>query len=206
MGSLRTSVCGGILAVVVSACGGAASNPPNPAPSTAAVASTPVSAATVPVSTGATSTTNGASLGGPVHPGETLCGLLGPGDFAAAGVAGAGVPTLNGNGSTEAYCVYAGQSSATGGVELDAFTGSVADAASTYATVIAQSTAGQSAVADLPGAERASINLDDDGGSATIAVQAGKLVFDIGFPKSGAGRSQLLVLARLVLDRAAALR
>jgi hypothetical protein len=208
MWSVRTSVCGGFLALVVSACGsGAASNPPHPGPSTAGAATTPLPVAIVPASTGATSTTNGASRDGPGQPGETLGGLLGPGDFTAAGVPGAGVPTLNGDGFVEAYCDFARTSSATGGIELDAFAGSLADAASTYTTVLGESTGtGQSAKADLSGADDASINLADAGGSATIAVRAGKLVFALGLPKTDAARNQLLVLAHLVLDRAAALR
>jgi len=89
----------------------------------------------------------------------------------------------------------------------DAFTGTAADAASTYTTVPGESTGtGQSAKADLSGADDASINLADAGGSATIAVRAGRLAFALGVPSSDAARNQLLVLARLVLDRAAALR
>jgi hypothetical protein len=196
----------GMVLLAVAACGGGSSA--SRAPSIAATAtSTAVTASSAaPGMTGATSTINGASLGGPVQPGETLCGLLGPGDFTAAGVPGAGVPSLNGNGATEAYCVYAGTSSATGGIEFDAFTGTTADAASTYATVLGQSATGQPAAADLAGVEQASIDLGAEGGSVTVVVRAGRLVFDIGFPKTGAGRNQLLVLAKLVLDRATALR
>jgi hypothetical protein len=192
------------LAFFVAACGGASA----PVAPTASATVQPVgSARPVPAMTGATSIVNGASLGGPVQPGETLCGLLGPGDFTAAGVPGADGPTLNGNGSTEAYCVFAGTSSATGGIELDAFTGSAADAVSTYQTVLGESaTAGGSARADLSGSDDASINVADAGGSATIAVRAGRLVFALGVPRSDAARNRLLVLARLVFDRAAALR
>ena len=192
------------LASVVAACGGPSAMV---APTSSDAVQPVASASPVRAMTGATSTVSGASLGGAVQPGETLCGLLGPGDFTAAGVPGAGVPTLNGNGSTEAYCVFAGTSSATGGIELDAFTGTAADAASTYQTVLGESaTAGESARAGLSGADDASINLADTGGSATIAVRSGGLVFALGVPRSAAARSQLLVLARLVLDRAAALR
>ena len=193
------------LACVLAACGGGASATVAPTASAAVPSVAPASL--VPAVTGASSTVNGASLGGPVQPGETLCGLLGPGDFTAAGVPRAGVPTLNGEVSTEAYCVFAGTSSATGGIELDAFTGTAADAVSTYQTVLGESTtAGESARADLSGADDASINVADAGGSATIAVRAGGLVFALGVPRSAAARNQLLVLARLVLDRATALR
>jgi hypothetical protein len=193
------------LACVLAACGGGASA--TVAPSASAAVRPVARASLVPAVTGASSSVNGASLGGPVQPGETLCGLLGPGDFTAAGVPGAGVPTLSGNGSTEAYCVFAGTSSATGGIELDAFSGTAADAVSTYQTVLGESTtSGDSARADLSGADDASINVADAGGSATIAVRAGGLVFALGVPRSDAARNELLVLARLVLDRAAALR
>jgi hypothetical protein len=207
---MRHRGLGPLLATVVlgvAACSGGASatrGPVSPAVTAPAVAT---ASSAVPAATGATSTVNGASRGGPVQPGETLCGLLGPGDFTAAGIPGAGVPTLSGNGSTEAYCVFAGTSSATGGIELDAFTGTASDAVATYATVLGESAStGESVVADLSGAADASMNLADAGGSATIAVRAGKLVFALGLPKTDSARTQLLVLARLVLDRAVALR
>ena len=141
-----------------------------------------------------------------MQPGETLCGLLGPGDFAAVGLVGAGVPTLNGDGTTEAYCVYAGKSSGTGGIEFDAFAGTTADAPGTYQTVVGEGRGGQDAASLLPGADAAAINLASDGGSAVIAVRAGKLVFAIGFPASDRAKSQLTTLAQLVLERAAAIR
>jgi hypothetical protein len=58
-----------------------------------------------------------------------MCGLLGPADFAAVGVTGTGTPTRNSDAPTDAYCVYSGISSATGGIEFDAFFG---DPVATY--------------------------------------------------------------------------
>src|SRR3990172_2468754 len=62
------------------------------------------------------------------------CGLLAPADFAANGVDGAGTPTDNPDGTSH-YCVYAGSSGATGGIEFDVFPHEdVASAEATYAT------------------------------------------------------------------------
>lgn len=192
-------------ALVMGGCGGAASaTTPASAAGTTPATGSPASA--TPASTTATSSTGGGSTGFAVRPGEPLCGLLGPGDFAAAGLPAAGVPTLNGDGSTEAYCVYAGTSAATGGLELDAFVS--ADAAGSgdvYTTVLGESGAG-SPVPELSGVDAASINLDAEGTFATVAVQAGRLAFDIGIPKGAGARDQLLALAGLVLQRSAALR
>lgn len=182
------------IGALVTACGGASA--PSAAPGTPAASGAVPSAA--PGSTG------GGPVGGTVAPGGQLCGLLGPGDFAAQGIPGAGAPSLNGGGTTEAYCVYAGKSSGTGGIEFDAWVG--ADAASTYATVIGSSATNQDARARVPGADAAAIDLNGEAGSVTISVQAGQLVFDIGFPKSANAEAQLLALAGLVLERASALR
>lgn len=187
-------------ALVVSACGGGGSA------SAPASASLPTQVASPEAVAGATSTTGPGSTGHAVQPGESLCGLLGPGDFAAVGLPAAGVPTLSGDGSTEAYCVYAGTSSATGGLEFDAFTS--ADAAGSvdvYTTVLGESAAGVP-VPELAGVDAADLSLDAGGTFASIAVRAGRLVFDIGLPRGSGARDQMLALSRLVLERSTALR
>lgn len=170
--------------------------------------SAPSAAPGTPAASGAAPSASSGSEGGPVGAavaaGGQLCGLLGPGDFAAQGIPGAGAPSLNGSGTTDAYCVYAGKSSGTGGIEFDAWVGPDADA--TYATVIGSSATNQDAKAKLPGVDAAAIDLNGEAGSVVISVQAGKLVFDIGFAKSANAEAQLLALAGLVLERGSALR
>ncbi len=69
----------------------------------------------VPVGTVAPPT----SPGPLASPGE-LAALLGPDDFTAVGVTGAGAPSFDSNGEPgSVYAVYAGLSSASGGIEVD---------------------------------------------------------------------------------------
>ena len=68
--------------------------------------------------------------------GAAMCALT-PADFQAAGVAGAGKPTANvQDAGAGAYCVYAGKSSATGGIELDVFYPAGANAGEVKATYV----------------------------------------------------------------------
>src|SRR5215813_14095300 len=75
--------------------------------------------------------------------GPALCALT-PADFQAAGVSGASKPTANvEDGGASAYCVYAGKSSATGGIELDVFHPAGADgreAKATFDTAVGEAT------------------------------------------------------------------
>ena len=63
----------------------------------------------------------GGGTGTSVGPGDDLCKLLGPADFAAVGVSGTGPAKENNPDANNAYCVYAGSSAGTGGVEFDAY-------------------------------------------------------------------------------------
>ena len=205
---LRGRLAGSLLAsaLVVIACAGGGTAPPSASAPASAPAPLPTQAASPGAVAGATSVVGPASTGHAVQPGETLCGLLGPGDFAAVGLSAAGVPTLNGDGSTEAYCVYAGTSSATGGLEFDAFTSAnAAGSVDVYTTVLGESDGGVP-VAELAGVDDAELSLDAGGTFANIAVRAGRLVFDIGLPRGSGARDQLLALSRLVLERSTALR
>src|SRR5262249_57641265 len=61
--------------------------------------------------------------GAPIPPrsGASMC-VLTPADFQGAGVPTAAKPTANvQDGGGSVYCVYAGKSAATGGIELDVF-------------------------------------------------------------------------------------
>jgi hypothetical protein len=143
------------------------------------------------------------ATGGPVALGGNLCSLLGPGDFAAVGVAGASAPTVNSDENGGRYCVYAGTSGATGGVEFDAFTG---DPVGTYQTIAGEmGTLTELQAADLPGADQAGVNLNGAGGMAAIVVRKGQLIFDMSFPAGPQARAELIALSVLVMERAAAL-
>lgn len=190
--------------VLLAACTGGSSPGAPAGGATTAASSAPVaSAASVaPVSPG-----SGGGNGGPVAAGGDLCGLLGPGDFAAAGVAGTGKPTENNPDANDAYCVYAGKSAGTGGVEFDAFlAASSADSKASYdaasAPMLDFAGAGKAA---FPDADGAAVRNDIPGGYAGITVWKGKLVFDIGIPTTSTSQAQLIALAKLVLQRAAGL-
>ena len=71
----------------------------------------------------------GGAIGSTVVAGDDLCKVLGPGDLTAAGVSGAGGPTENNQPPDAWFCVYRGESSATGGIELDVFLSDSATAA-----------------------------------------------------------------------------
>ena len=180
---------GGLLA----ACGGASS------PATSGGAS--------PGAGGGATGAPGAT-GRPVSGGGDLCALLGPGDFAAAGIGGAAAPSVNSTEPGAAYCVYAGTSAATGGIELDVFVASAAaDSPATFRTAMeGMSDADQAATRALLGTvDAAAFDPAVEGNFAAILVEQGKLVFTIGVPASASAKDQLVGLAKLVLQRASAL-
>ncbi len=149
---------------------------------------------------------NGGVIGGPVAAGGDYCGLLGPGDFATAGITGAGAPRSNPD-SQGAYCVYHGVSGATGGIEFDVFVGiDEADAAAIYPSVRSFVDLGTGKAA-LPEADDVAV-LPSSGGNpdyAVIAVRKGRLVFGISFPAGTGAQEALIALSRLVLQRGEAL-
>lgn len=180
--------------------GGAASAAPSLAPSGGGALTVPPSPAS-----------GGGGTGGTVAPGGDLCGLLGPGDFAAVGVAGAGAAKENNPDANNAYCVYAGTSGGTGGVELDAFlAGSRADSEAGFisasAPMVTFGNIAQTEVkAAFPDADGAALRTDIPGPYAGIAIWKGKLVFDIAIPTTDSAKDQLISLAKLVLQRASGL-
>ncbi len=141
------------------------------------------------------------------QPGPTCAGCSGPGDFAAVGVSGTGAPAENNQDNNNVYCVYAGKSAGTGGVEFDAFLAPTSadsqaafDAAS--APMLDFEGAGKAAFPDANGAK---LRTDIPGGYAGITIWQGKLVFDIGIPTTDQAKDQLIALAKLVLQRAGSL-
>ena len=138
----------------------------------------------------------------PARAAEDFCALLTPADFQAAGVPGARTPTKNPD-QQGAYCVYAGKSSATGGIEFDVFAlQSVADAQGVYAEV-RYSNAPAPATKPLSDVDQAEIMKEAGPPAVTsIAVRKGKLEFGIGVPTSAKSQEAVISLARLVLQRA----
>jgi hypothetical protein len=138
--------------------------------------------------------------------GPAMC-ALGPGDFQSAGVANAAKPNVNvQDGGASVYCVYAGKSSATGGIELDVFYPAGANAAevkATYETAIGEGTNGLQPL-KLAGADEARWSANAVSGGppyASIAVRRKSLVFVLGLPTSKNAEVQLTKLASLLLKR-----
>lgn len=134
-----------------------------------------------------------------------LCDLLGPGDFELAGVPGAGIPEVAMDGPGSAHCVYAGESGATGGIELDAFVDE--DPEAVYETIRAESPEALAALS-VPGAQRAEGwegVAGDVAGFARILVRSGNLVFAISAPGGRGMDAKLADLAALVVARGSTL-
>jgi hypothetical protein len=138
--------------------------------------------------------------------GAALCALTAA-DFQSAGVKAAGKPTANvQEAGASAYCVYAGKSAATGGVELDVFFpagANVNEAKATLETAIGESSAGLQPI-KIAGADEARWSPNAVSGGppfATLAVRRGTLVFTLGIPAGKNAQAQLTKLAQLVLQR-----
>ena len=191
-----------LIVLIVAACsgGGGTGAGPSSAAGGGSGTATPATASQPP----APAAGGGGATGGPVAAGADLCGLLGPGDFASVGVAGTGGPSENNQDNNNVYCVFAGKSAGTGGVEFDAFLAPTSadsqaafDAAS--APMLDFEGVGKAAFPDADGAK---LRTDIPGGYAGITIWKGKLVFDIGVPTTDQAKDQLIALAKLVLGRA----
>ncbi|MFO1519624.1 MAG: hypothetical protein U1F57_08205 [bacterium] len=139
--------------------------------------------------------------------GAALCGALTVADLQAVGIAKGANPTANvQDGGSSAYCVYAGKSSATGGIELDVFYPAGANPAEVKATQDTAAGESSSVLSPMavPGADEARGSLNAVSGGppfATIVVRKGSLVFVLGIPAGPNAQGQLLKLADLVLKR-----
>ena len=182
---MRTAVLRLLLisvAVLVAACGGGAGRSPTPAAS-------------------------GLFSPGAVPTMEQLCALLTPTDWTAAGLAGAGPPEMDddGTGTGSAYCVYNGASGATGGLELDVFAGpTLDDARLTYAQIL--ESIPTPSTPNLSGVDEAAINTNIEPGFGAILARAGQLVVTITLPTTAGTADQLTSLTSLVLNRARSLQ
>lgn len=128
-----------------------------------------------------------------------LCELLRPEDFATAGVDGAGEPEATTDGTGSSYCVYAGESGATGGIELDVFPNlDEASAKETYATAAGEGPAGRPASAGTFSESSFAI----DGEVAYLTVRQGLLVLSLAAPNDMNTETGLVMLAQLAIQRA----
>lgn len=154
----------------------------------------------------------GGPTGAPVAAGGDLCKLLGPGDFAAAGIDGASGPSENNDPPYGFYCVYRGKSSATGGIEMDLFlSDTTAEAHDVFTDLFGEFDPSDDTAVSIAGADEGSLSLPASGSSdpALIGVRNGKLTFGIGVgipPADGAKTGEALKkLAALVVARASGL-
>jgi len=185
-----------------------ASNPAATASTAVAVSAAPsavpsaVPSAAVPSAAVPSPATSGGALGGSVAKGGNFCGLLGPGDFAAVGVSGARTPTKNSDGPADAYCLYSDMSGSTGGIEFDIFIG---DPLSSYQQIVANGALIADTTTGLPGVDAVGTVMNGPGNMAAIGVRKGAMTFDIDVPTGPGARTQLIALAKLVLERSSAL-
>jgi hypothetical protein len=139
-----------------------------------------------------------AEASGPVAIAD-LCTLLSPTDFARFGVDGAGEPEATTDGTGSTYCVYAGESGATGGIELDLFPNpDESTAHDTFVTATGETAAGRAATGG--GFDESSFAIDDD--VALLVVRQGPLVIALAAPNDVNTEQGLVSLAQLALERA----
>ena len=144
----------------------------------------------------------------PIAPnsGAKMCALA-PADFQAAGVQGAGPAKANVSDPANVYCVYAGKSSATGGIELDVFNPAGANAneiKNAFQTAVGEASGGGLKAIKIAGADEAQWSDNAKSGGppfALIVVRKGALVFVLGIPTSKNAQGQLTKLAELVLKK-----
>ena len=141
----------------------------------------------------------------PPRSGAALC-VLTVEDFKAAGVAGAVKPSANVSDPTNASCVYAGKSAATGGIELDVYDpagdGEV-DAKEAVRMSMGEGGLEKPEAVSLAGADEAYFGKASSGGPdfATLCVRRGLLVFSIGIPVGKDAKEHLLKLGAVTLER-----
>jgi hypothetical protein len=155
----------------------------------------------------------GGAIGSAVVAGDDLCRLLGPGDLTAAGVSGAGGPTENNQPPDAWFCVYRGESSATGGIELDVFLSDSATAAhDVFPDLFGEYLAANVKTVSIAGADEARMVLPTSDGStdpALIGARKGRLTIGLGvgtaFADAEKTSEQIRQLSVLVLQRAGTL-
>ena len=118
--------------------------------------------------------------------GPNYCYLLTPADLSDAGVPNVGQLSTN-EYDNNFYCVYAGKSAATGGIELDAFIISDPTTLDENYGYIDPGATADDVKASVPGADKARLASLSSGGAdfGTIAVQSGNLIFGLSIPPTG---------------------
>jgi hypothetical protein len=141
----------------------------------------------------------------PPKAGAAMCALT-PADFQNAGISNATRPAANvQDGGGSVYCVYAGKSAATGGIELDVFypAGStVAEAQATYKTAVDEGPPLKPI--SIAGADEAHWSASAVSGGppfASVVVRRSTLVFTLGIPAGSNSQAQITKLAAVVLQR-----
>jgi hypothetical protein len=139
--------------------------------------------------------------------GAAMCGALTAADFSSVNVRTDAKPTANvSDGGASAYCVFAGKSGATGGVELDVFypAGTTpADVKETMNTASAETTPALAPIT-VPGADEARWSASTKSGGpafATIVVRRGNLVLGLSIPTGKDAQAQLMKLVDVALKR-----
>lgn len=158
---------------------------------------TPTGTTTPTVAPSAPATT-GPESSGPVAITD-LCTLLTAEDFARFGVDGAGEPVATTDGTGSTYCVFAGESGATGGIELDLFPNpDESTAHDTFITATGEAAAGRPATGGA--FDESSFAIDNE--VAFLVVRQGPLVIALSAPNDINTEQGLVSLAQLVLERA----
>lgn len=141
--------------------------------------------------------------------GAALC-VLTQADFARAGLHVNAKPSVNLDGTANAYCTYSGRSGASGGVELDVFFpagSSPGEVTSTVNAVIGSDgpeQAKQYVNENVPGTDASLVALSLQSNGPPFAanmVRKGDLVFSLSLPSGPKAANQLLQLSELVLAR-----
>jgi hypothetical protein len=147
--------------------------------------------------------------GPPIPPksGAGMCGGLTVADFLGVGILNASSPKANvSDGGASAYCVYAGRSSATGGLEFDVFYpagGNPTEVKATQDTAIGEMSSALKPI-HITGADEALGSSHTVSGGppfAVLLVRRSNLVFVLGIPAGSSAQAQLLKLAEIVLKR-----
>ncbi len=135
-------------------------------------------------------------------PAKTCAHYLTVDDFTAAGVNGAATVSEN-NTNNEFYCVYAGRSSGTGGIEMDAFVyDDASDQDEGYDSLLPVDDV-HDVTARIANAQAAEVGTVVSGGPrfAQIAVRSGNLSYGIGIPPTGDWQTQLVALANAFMSK-----
>jgi hypothetical protein len=216
----RTLMLPLLAALTLAACGGGGGATTKPGATAAPGGGPPV---TTSPGGAATPASGGGALPPPISSGALgkpaadlggLVGVLGPGDFGAVGIPGAGNPSDNPLSPADHYLVYAGKSGGTGGIEFDIFVGDTAadvqgSCAGSDAGILDPGGIGMTALGP-PGADEALLQTGlgnaSDGMYAGLCARKGKVWFVLTVPDSPSSQAQLIALAKLVMQRTAALQ